>query len=214
MQTKITAISDTHGSHHGVTIQECDVLIHAGDCSSNGSKEAVRDFIKWFAAQPTKEKILIAGNHDWLFEKDPRDARRLLRLYGKGITYLEDDWARFYGIVFYGSPVQPTFLNWAFNRDRGAPIKKHWDRIQRNTDVIITHGPAYGVLDACDGRRNEHLGCEDLLNAIKRIKPKFHIFGHIHSGYGIKVEDGTTFVNASLLDEDYSITNKPVEITL
>lgn len=212
---QITALSDTHGGHADLGIlPETDLLIHAGDCTSDGSLEATKDFLKWFESQPAKHKCFCAGNHDWLFERDPKAARRILKKCAPSVTYLEDDWARFDGLRVYGSPVQPFFLNWAFNRQRGAAIKKHWDRIQRDTDILVTHGPAFGILDTCEGRRDEHLGCEDLLKAIKRIKPKFHICGHIHSGYGIKVEDGTTFVNASLLNEDYQMTNKPVSITL
>jgi Icc-related predicted phosphoesterase len=212
---QITAISDTHGGHFGLGIlPECDLLIHAGDCTSDGSEVATKDFLKWFEFQPAKHKCFVAGNHDWLFERDPKAARRLLKKYAPSVTYLEDDWARFDGLRVYGSPVQPFFLNWAFNRHRGPQIKKHWDRIQRDTDILVTHGPAYGILDTVDGRRNEHLGCEELIKAIDRIKPKFHICGHIHTGYGTKVVNGTTHVNASLLDENYQMVNKPVNILL
>jgi Icc-related predicted phosphoesterase len=212
---RITCISDTHGRHAKIgTLKECDILIHAGDVTYDGGSESLKEFLVWFESQPAKHKCFVAGNHDWVFEHAPKAARRLIKKYAPSVTYLEDDWARFDGIRVYGSPVQPEFLNWAFNRKRGADIKKHWDRIQRDTDILVTHGPAFGVLDTCEGRRGENLGCEELAKAIDRIKPKVHCFGHIHTGYGILEKNGTISVNASLLNEEYAMVHDPVYITL
>jgi len=82
--------------------------------------------------------------------------------------------------------------------------------IPENIDVLITHGPPFGILDKTV--RGEKVGCQDLLAAIKRIKPKFHIFGHIHEDYGTVTKDETTFVNASLLNERYYYTNVFVKV--
>ncbi len=79
-----------------------------------------------------------------------------------------------------------------------------------NTDILITHGPAYGTLDTVKGRQYDNLGCGMLAQRIKVIKPKIHICGHIHSGYGYKFKDGTHYFNASVLDEQYQYTQKPM----
>jgi len=86
------------------------------------------------------------------------------------------------GVKFYGSPWQPRFFDWAFNLDRGEEIKKKWDLIPMDTDVLITHGPPYGILDLT--HEGEKVGCEELMKAVLRVQPKIHIFGHIHEAYG------------------------------
>lgn len=117
------------------------------------------------------------------------------------------------GLKFWGSPIQPWFHDWAFNRWRGSltegSIKKHWDMIPDDTDVLITHGPPKGFGDRPFGREKP-VGCDDLLAAVLRIKPKLHVFGHIHGGYGFDVFNGTIFLNASSVDEAYKPVNSPV----
>lgn len=75
---------------------------------------------------------------------------------------------------------------------------------------MITHGPAYGVLDYTIG--GDNAGCEEMLSAIKRVKPKYHLFGHIHEGYGVFETDETIFINGSSLDENYLATHVPIII--
>ncbi len=116
------------------------------------------------------------------------------------------------GIKFWGSPVQPWFYNWAFNRQRGEEIKKHWNLIPDGTNVLITHGPPKGFFDMTT--RGENCGCEDLFKAVERIRPQYHLFGHIHEGYGIEMSDGIVFANASVLNEDYRLVNRPIVIDL
>ena len=92
--------------------------------------------------------------------------------------YLCDESLTLDGVKFYGSPWQPRFFDWAFNKDRGAPLKAIWDKIPLDTDVLITHGPPHGILDLTFDKIKA--GCEELLLAVQRIKPKVHVFGHIH----------------------------------
>jgi Icc-related predicted phosphoesterase len=115
--------------------------------------------------------------------------------------YLQDQSVIIEGLKFYGSPWQPTFHNWAFNKDRGEKIKTEWDKIPSDTDVLITHGPPFGILDKTVD--NEKVGCEELLLAVNRIKPKIHIFGHIHENYGEIKLNGTHFINPSSCDYNY-----------
>jgi len=207
---KIIVLSDTHGQHRAksLTLPDGDIIIHAGDVSSKGELNSVVDFLDWFSELPYKYKIFIAGNHDFLFEKE--SDKNIKNLIPKNVIYLNDSGTVIEGINIWGSPVQPFFYNWAFNRKRGKEIKKHWDLIPENTDILITHGPAFSILDKTT--RNDFAGCKDLLVKIKEIKPKYHIFGHIHEAYGEAEEFGVKFINASLMTERYKLKNKAIVI--
>ncbi|MAM87354.1 MAG: metallophosphoesterase [unclassified Hahellaceae] len=205
---KIVCVSDTHSRHELVAVPDGDVLIHAGDCTGRGSEEDLVALDRWFSRQPHRHKILIAGNHDRLFESEPARARELIT----AATYLEDSGTVIDGLNFWGSPWTPTFFDWHFMRERGAPMAEVWECIPASTDVLITHGPPMGVLDEVPRGPNEveHTGCADLMAAVLRVRPKIHIFGHIHEGYGTSEIDGTLFINASSLDERYRPVNPPI----
>jgi Icc-related predicted phosphoesterase len=203
---RILAISDTHGKHAALTLPEADVLIHAGDVSSMGKREEISSFLEWFSALSFSYKIFIAGNHDFFFERN--SAAEIYRLIPDNVIYLNDSGITIDGIEIWGSPITPWFYDWAFNRQRGADIRTHWDMIPATTDMLITHGPPAGILDRTTG--GQEAGCADLLQKVKLVKPAFHIFGHIHEGYGLQEEDGTAYINASVVDEKYRIRNNPV----
>jgi len=203
---KLILISDTHNRQHDIDIPNGDILIHAGDVSNRGLKWEVKEFLNWFSNQPHKYKIFIAGNHDFFFEKEHED--EIKNIIPKNVIYLNDSGIEIESIKIWGSPVQPEFYNWAFNRKRGKEIKKHWDLIPLGTDILITHGPPLNILDKTV--RGDIVGCEDLLNAVNKIKPKIHVFGHIHEDYGILKKNDTTFINASILNERYRNTNDPI----
>src|SRR5208282_1908879 len=165
---KIVMISDTHGFKP--TVPDGDILVHAGDLTMRGSKTQVEDAGKWLNSLPHKHKIVIAGNHDWLFQKDLSLAKDLIA--GDGVEYLENSEVWVEGLKFYGSPVQPWFYDWAFNVPRGEAIREYWNRIPADTDVLITHGPPRGILDQANAKLNtEHCGCDDLYEAIERVRP-------------------------------------------
>ncbi len=203
---QLLLISDTHGLHHKLQLSPTDMLIHAGDISSRGSKAEILDFLDWFEKQDAQHKIFIAGNHDYFF--DNASTEEINSIIPKNITYLCDSGTTIEGINIWGSPVQPWFHDWAFNRKRGVEINQHWQLIPNNTDILITHGPAYGILDRTI--HNELVGCEDLLERVKIIQPKLFVFGHIHEGYGMQQNHGVDFVNASVLDVQYRQVNDPV----
>lgn len=215
---KIVCISDTHNKHDQVTtdLPSADAIVHAGDITGGGFEHEVRRFLNWYSKlDQYKYKILIAGNHDFFFQDCPILAREILKEY-PNIIYLENEEVIIDGIKFYGSPQQPRFFNWAFNVDRGEKIKKYWDNIPNDTDILITHGPAYGYGDLVINSysHGERVGCEDLLNAIKRVKPHYHICGHVHSGYGKYPTLDTIFINAAVLGEDYQYVNFPITIEI
>jgi Icc-related predicted phosphoesterase len=205
---RIVAISDTHGSHRDLTLPDGDVLIHAGDFMLSG-KDAreIFDFNAWLGEQPFKHRICVAGNHDILFESDPIVAASFL----SNATYLMDSSVEICGVKFYGSPWQPRFMDWAFNVDRGAPIRKIWAKIPEDVNVLITHTPPYGILDELRPP-SEHLGCEELAIAIGRLSPKMHIFGHIHGSAGTLSIGDKRFINAASMNEAYRIANYPIVV--
>lgn len=179
---RLVCISDTHSLHRRIPdIPDGDVLIHAGDCLGAGTLENVEDLNDWLGTLPHRHKIVIAGNHDWVFQEAPALARDALT----NAIYLEDSGVEIDGIRFWGSPWTPTFLDWAFMLDRGQALHDRWMQIPDDTDVLITHGPPKGIGDeALMGFRCQNVGCVDLLHRIEQMRLKAHIFGHIHEGYG------------------------------
>lgn len=209
---KLCIISDTHNKHKRLgKLPEADVIIHCGDFTSVGHSHEIRDFMMWYSKlDQYKYKIVIAGNHDWLFD---RSRILALELVPKNVIYLEDSGVEIEGLNFYGTPVQLPFMNWAFNKPEEKLIP-HWQAIPDNTDVLITHGAPHTIMDF-GVYSNHHTGSPSLYwEVMNRIKPKVHCFGHIHSGYGIKVIENTTFINATNLDDNYMCVNSPVIIEI
>jgi Icc-related predicted phosphoesterase len=216
---KITFISDTHSKHHQITkdLPGGDLLIHAGDISTMGYRNEIDNFCRWFdSLDGYKNKVFIAGNHDWGFQNNPKESKEIIKLYN-WIEYLQDDLfmvGKNYNdmVKIYGSPWQPEFYNWAFNLPRmGEELKHKWDMIPMNTDILVTHGPAWGYVDKIVGQTT-NLGCELLTDRIKVVKPKIHVCGHIHSSYGYVFDGDTHFINASVLNEQYYYDNKPLSV--
>jgi Icc-related predicted phosphoesterase len=94
--------------------------------------------------------------------------------------YLEDSYVTIENIKIYGSPWQPRFgKNWGFNLERGEELKEKWEKIPDDIDILITHGPPESILDKTD--QGLSVGCDQLFEFVmEKIKPKIHIFGHIH----------------------------------
>jgi predicted phosphohydrolase len=198
---RIIAISDTHGLHDGLAVPEGDILIHAGDLTMNGDEADVIAFNAFLGELPHPDKIVIAGNHDFCFERDPQCCARLLT----NATYLQDSAVVLQGLKFYGSPWQPWFCDWAFNLRRGQPLQEKWDLIPSDTDVLITHGPPQRIQDF-----TSDAGCADLLAAVMRIQPRLHVFGHIHEGWGQSAGQLTTFINANICTLEYRPVNAAI----
>ena len=207
---KIVAISDTHGLHQQVQLPKGDLLLHSGDVAKRGSKQEIVAFLNWFSQQDFQYKIFIAGNHDFYFEETP--VATIADLIPENVIYLNDSGVTIEGIHIWGSPVQPRFFNWAFNRDRGADIDRHWQLIPENTDILLTHGPPQGILDKTF--QGLEVGCEMLLKRIEQIQPKYNIFGHIHEAYGQVTKNNIHFINASVVNLRYMVVNPPVEFEI
>ncbi len=230
---KIVAISDTHNRHNKLIIPECDLLIHSGDWTGEGKKSEVENFAKWLDKQvQCKNIVIVPGNHEKYFELNLNESRKWITDLAPRVNLLIDEGLNLDGINIYASPVQPWFCDWGWNRaseklkDLGyhmygksffpMPIKPHWDAIPNDTNILITHGPPYGILDtttfANGDPKPDNLGCEDLLNRIKQLKDlDLHFFGHIHASNGQKHVDGVSYFNASICDEQYYPSN-PVTV--
>ena len=206
---QICCIADTHNVYEYLELSKGDILIHAGDIDAYKYSSELKSFVKWLDLQNFKYKIVIAGNHDGFIYNNP-EAREILKGH---CIYLENNGVEIEGIKIWGSPITPRFGRWFFMVERGKEIKRYWDMIPKDTNILITHGPSYGILDRTKLFNN--VGCMDLRNKIPELKYlKFHIFGHIHEGYGkyknLKNEKGATFINASVVNEAYELVNEPI----
>lgn len=211
---RLVCISDTHGEHEAVDLPEGDVLVHAGDITAHGVEQDLQRFLEWFSSRPFAHHIFIAGNHDNWLEAEPELSAA--RVAESGVCWLDDSGCQIDGVSFWGSPITPRFHEWAFMRDPGADIERHWQMIPESTDVLITHGPPFGILDLVErgAGLTEHTGCPSLLEAVSRINPTLHLYGHIHEGYGERLKDGVRYINASTMNNRYRIQNSPVVIDL
>jgi len=192
---KIIHLSDTHGLHRSLrNMPPADLIIHSGDASEGTARE-MYDFLNWFFGLDYRYKIFVAGNHD-------------LCLYGERIEnlpadchYLCHSGVTIEGIQFWGVPY---FASNESNDDTARLITQ----IPTQTEVLISHRPPYGILDF---EKNENWGCLDLLQAVLKIQPRYHLFGHVHAGYGSEKMQNTTFVNASLISKK-RIVHEPFAI--
>lgn len=205
---RVVCISDTHGFHEGLEVPDGDLLLHAGDATKHGSLEEVAAFNGFLGSLPHTHKVVIAGNHDFAFQKDPVLARDLIT----HAVYLEDGETEIDGRRIWGSPWQPWFCDWAFNLERGTEIRAKWSLVPEGIDVLLTHGPPLGHGDRTTDGRN--VGCADLLDAVRRARPRLHVFGHIHEGYGQTMEGDTRCINASTCTVAYRPTNPAVVLDL
>jgi Icc-related predicted phosphoesterase len=219
MSKNLISISDTHTQHEKIQKNLLDlydlypdsILIHSGDISYRGKLSEIKPFLIWFSSLPFSHKILIAGNHDFLFEDNSALVKQILKDEFPGISYLENSGIEINEIKFWGSPVTPRFYDWAFNKDED--IDEYWGLIPDDVNVLITHGPPYKILDQTE--RGLNVGCKFLANRIAKLPNlKVHVFGHIHEANGTYEKDGVVFVNASILDEDYEVKNSPILIKL
>jgi len=194
---RIVAMSDTHLLHHKLVVPDGDVLVHCGDFSGKNDVEEYAAFFAWMSALPHEHKVLIAGNHESLLDDFNRTVRKLIP---DSITYLQDSGATIEGLKFWGSPRTPSFPWMAFAHFADEVPEARWSMIPSDVDVLVTHGPPYGILDRnYAGRR---IGDPDLMQRVKQVRPRLHLFGHVHDQNGRMQRSGTTFVNAAIGDDD------------
>lgn len=216
---RIVAISDTHGVDVG-PLPDGDVLVHCGDMLAQGTLANLRGVLKVLSRQTHRHVVIIAGNHDHAFARHASTARAMVAKATRPIHYIKDSGVELDGVRFWGSPWTPNFFpeNWVFNQPRRSVVARaRWAKIPDDTDVLLTHGPAWGVLDACPDfahpERSLRVGCEALADRIATLRSlKLHCFGHIHEGRGDVTLGGLLSVNAASLNRHYRPWARPYTV--
>jgi len=208
----IDCISDLHGEFP--FLEGGDLLIIAGDLTSNSTQKAWDNFTEWLEIQPYKKIILIAGNHDKNIDFDAIEAISKCQ-------YLEDFGTEFEGLNIWGCPWTPWFEgvnpHCTEFMIREYDLYEKYQMIPMNTDILITHGPPRDILDGVYDPSTNRFSCEGsptLKNRVEEVSPMYHIFGHIHEGYGRHEEDSIVYINCAHMDGDYEPVNKPIRIEI
>lgn len=176
-----------------VDLPEADVLVHSGDFTMVGTEQEALDFLEWFCDLPYRHKIFICGNHDnCLYEGN-------IEGLDSNVHYLRNSGIEIEGVKFYGIPL--FVLD-----DVAARQKRYYDNIPSDTDVLITHCPAYGILDYDDGIGGKWYNCgsEDLLAKLSSLNLRAHLFGHIHRQHAVVEQGDVIYSNGSIMNEDYT----------
>lgn len=204
----IVCLSDTHELHREVDVPYGDVLIHAGDFTMmSRSQSAISDFNAWLGELPHPLKIVVPGNHDYFIEGAGSKPHQITNA-----TVLVNESIEVMGLRIWGSPTT-IHQGGAFAMSLAADRKALYESIPKNVDVLITHGPPLGILDAAPGT-STHVGCQELLEAVTQRSPKLHVFGHVHGAYGMVDTEKTLFVNAALLGRGGDIVNRPIVLQI
>ncbi|KAK7014143.1 hypothetical protein VNI00_019381 [Paramarasmius palmivorus] len=187
---RVVCISDTHNSHLSQPpLPDGDILIHSGDLTQSGSKQELDAALSWLNSQPHPHKLFIAGNHDSCLVSP--ETRLHITMTFPGLVYLENESTdvvvRGHNLHIYGSPYTPKHGSFVFQYPR---VRVHeqgdssshdiWSSIPPLADIVITHGPPFAHLDL------NGTGCYALLKALWRVRPRLHVFGHVHGGRGVE----------------------------
>jgi len=204
----IVALSDTHELHRETDVPDGDLVIHAGDFTMFSKSAAViLDFNDWLAELPHRWKICIPGNHEFFLESD-HSRRKLI----SNATILINEGIEILGLRIWGSPTTPLYGG-AFGLSSERDRVRLYSQIPAGTHVLISHTPPFSILDQTPG--SEHnAGCRQLLDAVIRVKPMLHVFGHVHGGYGTLSTPDTLFMNVALMGQYGDLANRPVVVRL
>jgi Icc-related predicted phosphoesterase len=204
----VVTISDTHELHREIDVPHGDLLIHAGDFTMfSKSAAAILDFNEWLGELPHRIKLVVPGNHEFFLESDP-SRRNLI----SNATLLINEGIEVMGLKVWGSPTTQLYGG-AFGLSSPIDRTELYAKIPDDVDILITHGPPYGILDHSPGTAS-HAGCPQLLDAVQRLKPKLHIFGHAHGAHGVVSSEDTLFVNAALLGVDGDLNQQAVVLRI
>ena len=194
MDLRILHISNTHGVHRRLRdLPEAHILVHSGDFTMSGSEAETLDFLEWLCDLPYRHKVLVAGNHDACLYGATLDG------LDDNVHYLCDSGVEIEGLKFWGVPM--------FMEDCVSGHQEQlYVAIPDDTDVLVTHTPPYGILDR-DG--SILYGSRELLEKVRAIRPRLHLFGHIHRAHGTTNDGMTVFSNGAIMDESYDSLNEP-----
>ena len=206
---KIVVVSDTHDQHEALGVLQGDLLIHCGDVGMGDgpSGREIERLDAWFARQRFGAIVCIGGNHDFELQEQVAQGRTVFR----HAHYLQDQTHVFQGLKLYGSPWVPELADWAFHAGP-AVLRRRWNAIPDDTDILVTHTPPRGLLDRNSSGRA--CGCPLLRQRLRSLRLRLHCFGHIHASTGMKLHEGTWYVNAAVVDRSYRVARAPCEIDL
>lgn len=201
---RLVLLSDTHECHREVDVPNGDVLIHAGDVTVHSRDPWVlEDFNHWLGELPHRHKLVVPGNHDFLFREEchRKTITNALLLIGSGV--------RIGGLNFWGSPVD-FYRDSAFGIP-GVRRAVHWAKMPRDLHVLITHIPPEGILDR---RSPNEDGSGDpwLMREVLKKKPGLHVFGHQHSAFGRDESEHTLFANVAMPNEHFEMLRQPIVV--
>jgi Icc-related predicted phosphoesterase len=213
---KIVTFSDIHGQQNKKLTNwfesnPADLLIFAGDLQANQTTDDGTKFTQWLHKLPYPSKIMVFGNHDGYYDIITNYVVNnfyddIVILNNNSYTYNKNG----NEINIFGSPHSVEFGSWWFML-KDEELEKLWEKIPDNTDILITHGPPYGILDKTYAGINA--GSKTLAKRIAELKKlKYHIFGHIHEAFGTVTIGQVTYLNTSLLNERYKFVNNPIII--
>jgi Icc-related predicted phosphoesterase len=168
---------------------------------------AIRDFNEWLGELPHRFKLVVPGNHEFFLESDPFK-RNLI----SNATVLINEGIEILGLHIFGSPIIPLYGG-AFGLSSPADRTKLYATIPKDVDILVTHGPPYGILDRHTANAN-HAGCPQLLEAVTRLKPKLHVFGHVHGAHGTETTPETLYVNAAVLGLDGDLSKFAIVLSM
>jgi Icc-related predicted phosphoesterase len=198
-------ISDTYGHHEALLLPRGDMIVHAGDLTKHGTEEEVKDFLQWFSHLNYKYRVFIAGRHDHFFEEHPGKVARILPA---NVIYLQETGVEVGGINLWGSPFSTNHDGSAFGITHEHEIRDHWNKIPDDSDMVICRTPAYGIHD--EDENGEHTGCKELMRKLVRVEPGYFVCGNVNDTHRFEYRYNTNFINASLLNQEYKVTYKPV----
>lgn len=219
MKFNFIHISDSHEQHDLMYwlkdpeyIKDIDCIIHTGDGANPRSPilnaPKLDAFLNWFKDLKIKHKIWIPGNHDTSFEAGLIDFRK----YELDMSMLIDEKTTIFkgdkSVTIYGSPRSPSFgQGWAYNVSR-SKIQNYWNQIPVSIDILATHSPPLGIGDLTQDYTTglyTQVGCKSLYNTIQKVKPKYHLYGHLHDepfvkNYGHRIIGDVNYINSAVCD--------------
>jgi len=205
----LVILGDTHELHREIDVPAGDLLIFTGDLTMfSKSMAAIEDFDNWLGELPHRWKLVVPGNHEFFLEADPHRRSMI-----SNASVLIDEAVTIAGLKIYGSPMTPLYGG-AFGKSSPADRARHWAKVPADTNILITHGPPFGILDLSPGQP-ERMGDPELLTRVRELRSlRLHSFGHVHGGYGTLEKDDVVFVNAALMGHLGGIDRAPVVLRM
>lgn len=207
---KLVCVSDTHGQEAKLSVPDGDILVHCGDFSNMGTEKELISFAGWLKRQPHKQIFISPGNHDGLTQENPARAKEILENSRPGVRLMLHEAIEFGGLKWFLSPYTQEFSGWWWMAEE-EELAQRWAEIPDDTQILVTHGPAFGILDTIENQPDYHAGSKSLLERIGQLKDLRHFFsGHLHHTNGQSSNiGGIIFTNAAVLNDRNQLCSQP-----